>query len=653
MKKGAVFRAFFFYPIDRARPQNRQILTMLALQTAQLAFTEDGIPYSPAFDDIYHAQAGGLAQARNVFLAGNSLPARWQGKSGFSICETGFGLGLSFLATWQAWRADPSRSERLHFVSCELHPFTAPDLLHLYGYLFQTEPELAELGQQLLAQWPTLLPGLHRLELEQGRVVLTLLLGDALTLLPKLAAQIDAFFLDGFAPSKNPELWQEALYKQFTRLAAEGATLATYTVAGAVRRGLEAAGFQLERLPGFASKRQMLGGEFRGKRARPQAPSERHAIVIGAGLAGSAIAERLATRGWRITMLEREPEPASGASGNLAGAYRPVVSMDDNLQARLIRASFLFGQRWLARLEEGIWHRCGALQLARDKTEAVRFMQIAASQGWPQEYLRYVEPAEASELAGVAVAQPGLWFTLGGWVRPRALVAALLAKAGSALTLHCDVSAEHIVRQGEHWQARDAHGEVIASAPVLILANAAEADRFAPDLQLGRDQRYVSHLPSTALPPVKAVICRAGYLTPLAGEAACLGSSPISATGTDADAARANLALLAGMLPDSASISSDHTTGRRCTRPGTPDRLPVVGPLADPASFQPKHAGSLHLAPRQPGLYALTGFGARGLVWSGLTAELLACQINGEPLPLERELVLALDPARFLARQAC
>ncbi|HEY9100864.1 bifunctional tRNA (5-methylaminomethyl-2-thiouridine)(34)-methyltransferase MnmD/FAD-dependent 5-carboxymethylaminomethyl-2-thiouridine(34) oxidoreductase MnmC [Chitinimonas sp.] len=624
---------------------------MLALQPAQLAFTEEGIPYSPAFDDIYHSQSGGLAQARNVFLAGNDLPARWQGRSTFTICETGFGLGLSFLATWQAWRADPARSERLHFVSCELHPFTAQDLLHLYERLFQAEPALAELGQQLWAQWPTLLPGLHRIELEQGRVVLTLLLGDALSLLPKLAGQVDAFFLDGFAPSKNPELWQEALYKQFTRLAAEGATLATYTVAGAVRRGLESAGFQVKRLPGFASKRQMLGGTFRGHRVRPQPPADRRAIVVGAGLAGSAIAERLAARGWRITLLEREAEPARGASGNLAGAYRPVVSLDDNLQARLVRASFLFGQRWLGKLPAGIWQRCGALQLARDNAEAARFQQISEEQGWPEDYVRYVDPAEANKLAGAPVEQAGLWFAQGGWVRPRALVAALLAQAGAAVDLRCGVAVERMARQADAWQVYDAAGGLIASAPVLILANAADADRFAPELQLGRDLRYVSHLPRDKAPPVKAVICRAGYLTPWAGEAACLGSSPIR--DSDAAAAAANLALLGGMLPCTAEDQTTLLEGRRCTRPGTADRLPVVGPLADAAAFQPKHAGSLHLAPRQAGLYTLTGFGARGLVWSGLMAELLASQIEGEPLPLERELVLALDPARFLARQAC
>ncbi|WP_034607469.1 bifunctional tRNA (5-methylaminomethyl-2-thiouridine)(34)-methyltransferase MnmD/FAD-dependent 5-carboxymethylaminomethyl-2-thiouridine(34) oxidoreductase MnmC [Chitinimonas koreensis] len=619
------------------------------LQTARLDLTADGIPYSAAFDDVYHTQDGGLAQARDVFMAGNGLPERWGGRANFTICETGFGLGLSFLASWAAWRADPRRSERLHFVSCELHPFAQADLATLHAALFAAEDELAGLGRQLVAQWPLLVPGFHRLEFDGGRVVLTLLLGDALDWLPRLSGQVDAFYLDGFAPAKNPALWQEALFKQFARLAATGATLATYTVAGAVRRGLEAAGFAVEKRPGFGRKRQMLAGAFRGRRTAPTLPPERHALVIGAGLAGAAIAERLATRGWRITLLEREAGPAAAASGNHAGAYRPVLSGDDNLQARLARAAFLYGLRGLARLPDVRWAACGALQLARDDDEAARFAALPDQLGLPTDHARAVDVDEASRLAGQPVAAGGLWFPQAGWINPPSLVAALLAAAAPRLEARLGCTVTELRRDEDGWQAFDASGTLLARAPVAILANAADAARFAPDLLLGRDERLVSHLPAGQAPAVRAVVCRGGYLTPAHAGLACIGSSPAGEA-----AAGHNLALLDAMLPGAADgLDAATLGGRRCARPGTPDRLPVVGPLADAAAFLPKHAGSLHLAPRRAGLYALTGFGARGLVWSQLCSELLAAQICGEPLPVERELALAVDPARFLARRAC
>ncbi|MEH6460793.1 bifunctional tRNA (5-methylaminomethyl-2-thiouridine)(34)-methyltransferase MnmD/FAD-dependent 5-carboxymethylaminomethyl-2-thiouridine(34) oxidoreductase MnmC [Chitinimonas sp. JJ19] len=618
----------------------------LHLTPATLHLTEQGIPYSAAFDDIYHTQDGGLAQARNVFLAGNQLPQRWQGTQHFAICETGFGLGLSFLATWQAWRADPARGTRLHFISCELHPFSAADLASLYQHLFADDADLHALGQALIAQWPTLVPGLHRLELPDG-VVLTLLLGDALEWLPRLSAQIDAFFLDGFAPSKNPELWQAALYQQFTRLAASGATLATYTVAGAVRRGLEAAGFNVARQPGFGSKRQMLTGQFRGKRHRQAAPATQHAIVIGAGVAGSAIAARLAARGWRITLLDQAQAAAQQASGNHAGAYRPVLSGDDNLQARLVRAAFLYGLRGLRKLPNVIWATCGALQLARDTAEAERFEQLPDRLGLPPEYAQAVTQQAASALAGHELAAGGLWFPQAGWVNPPSLVQALLAEAGGRLDAHFGKTVAQLQPGPDGWQAWDAAGQLLASAPVVVLANAADATRLAPELEVGQDERLVSHLPQAQVPALRTVVCRGGYLTPAHGGLACIGSSPAGAS-----AASDNLALLAAMLPAAAhGLDASQLGGRRCHRPGTPDRLPLVGPLVAVERFQPKHAGSLHLAPRRAGLYAFTGLGARGLVWSQLCAELLASQICGEPLPLERELVQALDPARFLARR--
>lgn len=230
----------------------------MPLEPACLTHATDGTPVSEIYGDIYHSAAGGHAQARHVFLAGNGLPARWQGRERFVILETGFGLGLNFLATWLAWRDDPQRCQELHFISFEKHPFQATDLA-----LAQAAwPEFALLAEQIRQHWPVLQPGVYRLEFESARVVLTLVFGDAVDTLPRLATAVDAFYLDGFSPARNPELWSPALCRSLARVAVNGATLATWSVAASVRQSLAAAQFDVEKRPGFAGKRQMLVARY-------------------------------------------------------------------------------------------------------------------------------------------------------------------------------------------------------------------------------------------------------------------------------------------------------------------------------------------------------------------------------------------------------
>ena len=230
----------------------------MPLEAAHLALAADGTPMSTNYDDVYHSAAGAHAQAQHVFLAGNGLPDRWAQRAQFVIVETGFGLGLNFLATWLAWRNDPQRCRALHFVSLEKHPLAKADLAQVHA----AWPDLAPLAEELRRHWPALEEGAHELAFDGGRVRLTLHFGDAVTLLPTLDDIADAFYLDGFSPAKNPELWSPALCRSLAKLAGCGATLATWSVAGDVRRALAAAGFVVARCPGFAGKRQMLVGRF-------------------------------------------------------------------------------------------------------------------------------------------------------------------------------------------------------------------------------------------------------------------------------------------------------------------------------------------------------------------------------------------------------
>ncbi len=228
---------------------------------ATVAFRANGSPYSPLYGDIYHSAVGSLAQAQYVFLQGNGLPGRWQGRQIFTVLETGFGMGINFLTTWAAWRADPARGEHLHFVSIEKHPFSADDLRRAHTATVDDE-SVAELAETLAGKWPTLVPGTHKLDLDEGSVTLTLIFGDAVDVLPALSLRADAFYLDGFAPAKNPELWTPSIFTSLAGLAADDATFSTYTSAGDVKRALLQAGFEYRKVAGFGWKRAMLVGRF-------------------------------------------------------------------------------------------------------------------------------------------------------------------------------------------------------------------------------------------------------------------------------------------------------------------------------------------------------------------------------------------------------
>ncbi len=626
---------------------------MSGITPAHLSLAEDGTPQSETYGDIYHSADGGPGQARHVFLHGNGLPQRWQGRERFILLETGFGTGLNFLATWAEWKNDPSRCGRLHDLSVEKHPFQREDLAQLH----QPWPELQELSQALRAAWPTLTPGFHRLEFDQGRVVLTLLLGEVQDVLRRLQAPIDAFYLDGFDPQKNPAMWSPELFRRLARLAAPGATLATWCVAGTVREALTAAGFQVAKAPGFGRKRHMLTGTLiTGHAPSEHVPEQRRAVILGAGIAGCALAERLALRGWSVTLVDRHPHPAGEASGNLAGIVRPQLTRDDSLAARLSRACFLHARRaWTALDAAGHAPRRGldgVLQIARDEAEEARMQEIPARFGFPAEFIQYLDRESTSQVLGNACAAGGWLFPGGGWANPPSLCRAWLAAAGERVETRFGREAAGIERHDGDWQVWDATGEIIAAAPVLILAGGAWMGKLLPDLALAPVRGQVSHIPAGQLPPLPLPACCDGYLTPAVDGIHCLGASYAYDEGDELreEESASNLLRLRRILPASRTdLSPRELEGRVGFRAATPDRLPLIGPLPDTEAPLP-HDLQLKDIPRHPGLYGLLGLGSRGLVWAALGAEILASRIEGDPSPVETDLTAAIDPARFLLR---
>ncbi len=581
------------------------------LVPATLRF-HDGTPYSDAFGDLYHKADGGIEKKRHVFLGGNDLPARWAGRRRFVILETGFGLGLNFLVTLQAWRRDPARCERLHFVSIEKHPFSLQDLRTLHARYPQVEEEAAELH----ARWPLLVPGAHRLQF--GDAVLTLHFAD-IKVLRELRLAADAIYLDGFTPAKNAEMWTPAAFRAISRLAAPGATAATWSTGGPVQHALEETGFAVEKRPGFGEKREMLVARNIRNAETFQPPEKRKAAVIGAGLAGAAVCERLCALGWEVDLHERHAAPAQEASGNHAGAFHPIVTSDDSVFARLTRAGFLSAISSFRKLDPLRWEPCGVLQLARDEKEEAAQRRSIAALALPAGYAQYVTREEASAHAGVAVPAPGLWFPQAGWIQPQSLVRAQLEACGSRLRTFF----------GKELSA-------LPDAPVVILASSAQAPNLqpVPHLRLRQVRGQLTHVSADAIEAPRVVVLRGGMVLPAVDGVCVVGASydledddPLPRAASDAG----NLERLRRIISVKADVEA--IGNRVAFRAVAPDRLPVVGKIAE-------------------GVYGAFAYGSRGLIWAALAAELIAAELEGEPLPLEGKLVDALHPARFARRAA-
>ena len=635
------------------------------IETERLAYDATGAPFSERYGDVYASRDGAAAQARHVFLAGNGLPARWRDRAQFAIVETGFGLGTNFLATWQAWREDPNRCGRLHFVSVELHPVAAGDLI-------ATAPaELQRLARELAARWPLPLPGLHRIEFEGGRVVLTLALGDARDVIPQLVCGADAFYLDGFAPARNPQMWEPALIKGLARLTRPGATLATWTAARGVRDSLAGCGFEVELRAGFGRKREMLvarhAPRWRMRRHEPPAAyaGERRAIVVGAGLAGCHVAAALAARGWRIELLERGSSTAAGASSLPWGLLHPQVAADDSVLARLTRAGFLLAGARLdaAGDDAGLRHPCGVLQQARDEDEAAAWRAALERLSVPAAYARWLDAGQAAAVAGVPPLRGGLWFERGALVAAQRWCRHLLDRAGAALRVRTGVDAARIECGRDGWTVFDPVARPIASAPVLVAANALDAPRLL-GLQHAPVQPVrgrVSLIASERLSGLRAAIAGDGHLARAPDGALAVGATyeaplPGETEPRAVDETRAhagNLQRLARLVAraDDATVIGVFD-GVRCV---ARDRLPLAGGVADECAALASNAAlrGAHLVdlPRREGLYAAFALASRGIAFAPLAAELVAAQIGGEPWPLERALANALDPARFLLRR--
>lgn len=608
------------------------------LQPGRLQFDAHGIPANEHYGDVYHARAGALAQARHVFLQGNDLPQRWCGQDGFTVCETGFGLGNNFLALWEAWRHAPARPRRLHVLSFEAHPLTRQDLARaLAGHT----GEMRQMAEALVAAWPPLLPGLHRLEFEQGRLTLTLAFGKVEHLARQVEARVDAFFLDGFSPARNPAMWSRELFGQMVRIAVPGATAATWCSAGQVRRDLAAAGFLVTRVPGFGGKRQVSRAVLRPGLGRPAFRSSgKPVMVVGGGLAGAGVAHSLALRGHPVTVIDPVLEKGSAGSheGHPCAAMTPALSRDDNAMSRLSRAGILLAHlRWQEMPQ--VAQQCGSL-MRIDSTEMHLWRDSLARWQYPDEWMSWCEAEDTVTHAGVPLSSAAIWLPRGALVRPPRLLDALLAHERIEL---CAGKVMDLRRIDNGWQALNEEGAVLAEASTVILAAAADT----PSLLQGAFPQYVfpkltnmqlmggqvGFFRAGAVPAGRSIVAGAGYWLPADGGLHVGGSTyefdqpTIAPTEAGLRAVANKVAGLLEVRPERLLAGRADSIGWAGCRAAVSDHLPVIGPVDE-----------------QKTLWVACAYGSRGLSWMTLAGEIMACGLNNEPQVVERELLKAVRP---------
>jgi tRNA 5-methylaminomethyl-2-thiouridine biosynthesis bifunctional protein len=649
------------------------------LRPARIDWSQ-GLPFSPDFGDVYFSRDGGEAETRHVFLDGNRLGERFTALGAdrpFTLIETGFGTGLNWLCTQALWQ-QCSRRGWLHVVSIEKHPLLHADLVRAQACW----PAHAAFAAVLQARYPEPVPGFHRLVFPELRSTLTLVFADVNDALPRLCAQADAWFLDGFAPSRNPDMWQPALFAQMARLSRQGSTFATFSAAGEVRRGLQAAGFAVEKMPGFGHKREMLRGAFTTPReadalaqkekrkpwlARPPLPAAyatgRTAFVIGAGVAGAAAARALAQRGWQVSVLDAGGV-AGAASGNPAAMVSLQPATGNDALDHFPQQAAVHALRELQALESlDIWHPCGLLELPA--TNRRRQADVPPDTCLPASLWQPVSAEAAALHAGMAVPAAAVWQAQSGWLDAQAFCRQLLAHPGIVVHEHANVVALEN-REGV-WRACGAASDVLARAGVVVLANSHGARAFAQaaalPLRIVRGQVSLVAA-SEASRKLRCVLCARGYVTPaLADGRHCLGATFVpDDTGTDTRPGdhEANLAQLREALPALADALplQDDWQGRAALRCQSPDYLPLAGPLADPAQMARDYAGLRDGKVQDyppltvlPGLYATLAHGSRGFTTALLAAEILAAEISGEPAPVSQACLDSLHPMRFVIRE--
>ncbi|MCK6265499.1 bifunctional tRNA (5-methylaminomethyl-2-thiouridine)(34)-methyltransferase MnmD/FAD-dependent 5-carboxymethylaminomethyl-2-thiouridine(34) oxidoreductase MnmC [Vibrio sp. ZSDE26] len=671
---------------------------MTSITNAQLAWNETGTPVSDQFDDVYFSNANGLEESRYVFLDQNHLDDRWisSQQRRFVVAETGFGTGLNFLAAWQRFDTfktnNPTAAlQELHFISFEKYPVSLDDLKKAHQFW----PELAQYAEKLQQHYPIALPECHRIILDDGAVTLDLWFGDIKDCMPLVPTPnqglVDAWFLDGFAPSKNPEMWNQALFEGMAKLAKQASTCATFTAAGFVRRGLIDAGFDMKKVKGFGTKREMIAGSLKDKQphtntkpwyGRPAASESDDIAIIGGGIASATLAKALSRRGKSITLYCEHEQAANNASGNNQGAIYPLLSEEKSNVSRVFGPGLLFARQFINQAAESIpfdheW--CGVNILMWD-TSSTKKLNRMLEGNFHTDLIQRLTPEQANKQIGLPVDKESVYFPLGGWLSPLKLTQGLV----NALENRASLNAlyQHEVTQLE-WLSESNQWQLTIQTPSgikhtlhdqVVIANGHKFTQFeqTQPIPLTPVKGQVSHIPTTEnLSKLKTVLCFDGYLTPQNPNNGhhCIGANYDKSNINqefDAEVQLHNGERLERSLPEqewTKEVDTSNNLSRQGIRSVSRDHLPFVGNVGDFDAIKQQYSELYKFNPKRdsiedidtvngyPNLYCFIGLGSRGLSSAPLLAETLASQICGDPLPLPADVLEAIHPSRMWVRR--
>ncbi|MFT5879005.1 MAG: tRNA 5-methylaminomethyl-2-thiouridine biosynthesis bifunctional protein [Moritella sp.] len=653
------------------------------ITNADVIWDQQGIPVSSYFDDRYFSAESGLAESRYVFLQQNNLFQRWlkHDQPFYVIAETGFGTGRNFLAAWHLFsqfrRAHPEATcQRLHMISFEKFPLSQQDLTKALA----AWPHISNYSKALADQYPIATPDCHRLKFADDQIVLDLWFGDIKETLPKLyipnTGLVDSWFLDGFAPSKNPQMWTDVLFRGMYKLARNNATFSTFTASGFVRRGLISAGWTVIKRKGFGRKKEMLLGHIDSKPEHisitpwfNRTPGVGNKVaIIGGGIASAFSALSLTSRGYQVELYCKDAQFADGASGNKQGAVYPLLNGLDEAQQQFYLSAFLYMRRFtekFAQQAEFDYGFSGVLQLAYN-AEKYKKLQKIYDYKFPAEIVSWHDARSLSELAKVDIPHPGLHFPLGFWACPAQITKELLRLAGLSgrLTTHLnsEVSALNQTETGWQLSMADSAAGSNASADIVIMAAGHHTLKFKQfsDLPLSPVRGQVTNITThKSYVKLAKVLCYNGYMAPLNGAKThhCIGASYIrenTTTHFSAQEQNQNKENLVHCLapekwPEHVPLEDASDLSRiRCAYR---DHLPFVGNAADLRQSKQIYtqfqlSDNQHPAPVFTNLYLNSALGARGVCSAALTSEILASQIAGEPLPVPSSVLQAINPNR-------
>jgi tRNA 5-methylaminomethyl-2-thiouridine biosynthesis bifunctional protein len=569
--------------------------------------------------------------------------------------QLGFDGGRRFLARWRRWRDDSAASRRAvcHVAIARLADAAAAPA--------DANAAKDALAQQLAAAWPPCVHGLHRLSFENGQVQLLLAVGDPRRWLTQLRLHTDSVSLIDIDRLVTAASDLPPLARALARLCRHGAALHGMPASIGASSAFASAGFECSPFVAGEPMRGRFAPRFEVRRpASPAEPTDgaREAVIVGAGLAGCALAWALAEHGWRTLLIDRQAGPAQEASGNPAGMFCGIVHPHDGSHARWQRAAALEAQR---AVRFAIDHHAvagatdGVVRLDRSGRTREQMHDILQQLALPGDFVQALDAGEASERCGIELRHPAWFFAGGGWVQPGGLARSMLRRAGPMARLLDSRSARAVLNVQGRWQVLDDDGALIAEAPTLVLANAADALRLlqahgVPTWPVDRVRGQLSLYGGATAP--RLPLAGGSYWLPATG-----GVSTFGATAQVADldpAVRAddhahNLRRLHALSPLAPALAIGELQGRVAWRCVAADRLPMIGAVPDPRALP---GGRLQHLPRLPGLHVLTALGSRGIASAVLGGQVLAAQISGAAMPLEVKLLDAIDPGRFAMRAA-